>query len=392
MPNKNKKRYWGLLVFAILWNFVQLVLVDIASPGEPAGYGAVSVMWLLVIFYAIKGDASAIKSVSNWAIGIHCFVGVAIFFFLSGDPYYIGRGEELFFGLLIAFGIATVIWVLVGVWANGKMTEGAIERGNSTDLGAGNKSPSKSVDAEIDANSRREERRVLDKANANINARNVDFDKEGVQEILSTSKPKVSQPNRDITLDFPRARIAIEYRADIRKDWEKISALGEKYAQSYLSRLDLAPDQCADKLYSEIIEEFDSDHYPFDNITLNLLFADLGRYGPEAQRKFKEIYEVLGATFDAQAVCEKISNEYQQHTGTELGGSAVKDLPPGVYMTREKHSFRIYNDGSVALLQRFGKRHHEYWLSKDAFWSDLGGSISLTDIRPYFTYSPGGDG
>jgi branched-chain amino acid transport system permease protein len=111
-----KKRYWGLAVFAVIWVFA--VIIMNAADGRH-GVGFVTVLWLIVAYYAIKGNIKAIISTAKVAIAIQVVVGVGFTLWLAND-----RGAQNLLGdpiiFAISIGIPTLAWVVLFFWAKPK--------------------------------------------------------------------------------------------------------------------------------------------------------------------------------------------------------------------------------------------------------------------------------
>jgi hypothetical protein len=353
---KKKQRFWGLAGFGVLWVFLQILIADILSDGEYRA--SVSAFWMALIYLAVQGNAHAIVRTAQWAIGLHFFGGIVFYFILLQDPYYNLRQQELFADLLIALAPSIIVWMIVISWASSHVPESSAPQFGSSD--------------------------------ANLKRGSAD---EKNQEKSETSSSEVVNPQlrpESILLDYPRAKIAIEYRSDIKRDWEEdVRFLSEKYVEMYLRRLDEAPDQNAAELYDFIKDIREKDERPFSRMSANLVYADLARYGVDAQNEFREAHDVLGEAFDVNLAAERISAKYKKLPNDEALLAKVSKLKAGVYSTAEGHSFRIYGDGSVMLLEKHGRADRRRWLSRGSFCAELGNQLTFTDIAGPFLDRPG---
>lgn len=232
--------------------------------------------------------------------------------------FVLGAGSVLLITLspILIFGF--LLWFL---FLRRQSSEEASKHGNSTDLGVGTKSKSKNSGSEVD--------------------------------IEDNKGNSTYRRSSDILLDYPRARVAIEYREDIKEDWEKIRNQFENYMEIYLQNLDETPDMSREDLLNIVQELSDRDSHPFPESSNNNIFADLEIYGAQAQAEFREAYQILGSSFDAKVVAERISTKYSKSPNQKSLGEQVSNLTPGVYSTSEGHSFRVYKDGSVMMLGTF---------------------------------------
>jgi hypothetical protein len=109
-----KKRYWGLALSSIIWMFI-IVFLNAASGNT--GTSLPTVLWVLVAFYAIKGDMKSIKGVAKFVSILQLVVGSLFFIILSNDP-----SMRLYFGdpavFAIGIGVPTGAWIILYFWSN----------------------------------------------------------------------------------------------------------------------------------------------------------------------------------------------------------------------------------------------------------------------------------
>lgn len=119
-------RYWGVAILSVLWVLVMVLLN--AAGGSPAG-NANTALWLVVAYWAFRGNAQSIQTASRYILIIQITVGGAVFIFLLNDPdmhLYFGS-PELF---LPSIAIPTIAWSVLYWWASSKMAASNAEEGN----------------------------------------------------------------------------------------------------------------------------------------------------------------------------------------------------------------------------------------------------------------------
>ena len=106
-----------------------MVLSTSAQRGSAASL--VQILWLTVLFFAIKGNALGLLKVSKLAIVIQLTVGFGMLIWVANDPVAQSIfGDPLTFGLGI--GIPTAAWLWLYLWARQKVAaEGQLQNSSS---------------------------------------------------------------------------------------------------------------------------------------------------------------------------------------------------------------------------------------------------------------------
>lgn len=221
-----KKRYWGLAVFSIIWMFA-IVLLN-AAAGR-TGTSFTTVLWALVAFYAITGNVSAIASVAKWISILQIVVGTIFFFVLTSNAdmqLYFGTPAEFVLGI----GIPTFVWIALYFWANGKATSQLLEPSNKNTTEINYSSMTKNSQSE-----------AITKAN---------------EAPVIDSRPKFSPPSPDDTV---AAQILLKH---------------DKNVKSTIQGLDGLPTEIVEKVLIEIVK------HPSENLQTvrnRALLVALGR-------------------------------------------------------------------------------------------------------------------
>lgn len=158
----------------------------------------------------------------------------------------------------------------------------------------------------------------------------------------ATTEVPNSEP-RDEIEDYPRGAIAIRYRAEIASDWSRVRLMPSEYKRMYLEKLDDNPDIDAQELYGIVDECLKRDAAPFSDEQTNKMYALLTQYGSEAQKRFKEVHAVLGASFNAEQVALEIEKDFSTEKFLDA-------LEPHCYRTIGGVVFKKFANGGLKLL------------------------------------------
>lgn len=175
-----------------------------------------------------------------------------------------------------------------------------------------------------------------------------------------------------------RALIAVKYREDIKLHFSSIEQLGSRYTDMYLDLLEEAPDRNADELFSVVKSAHKNNTCPFNDDQLNTYYQKLEEFGADAQSKFREIHSVLGLTFDGKLVFDNLAVEFAKHKISR----PPKELTPGLYAGSGKIVFRIYENQSVLLIEKNGRKSYRTFPTLQEFWAVNGEEIGeVSKIR-----------
>lgn len=159
----------------------------------------------------------------------------------------------------------------------------------------------------------------------------------------SANSKVTNEEQRDEIEDYPRAAIAIKYRAEIAPDWLKIRSLPSEIRRMYLEKLDDNPDIDARELYAMVDERLKQVAAPFADDQTNKMYASLAQYGSEAQKRFRDIHDVLGVSFNAEQVANEISKDYSVE-------KFLEHINSGRYRTEKNLQFEKLPKGELILL------------------------------------------
>ena len=304
-----KRRYWGLAAFSVVWILVQMVL----SEGRPMG--GVSVMWMFVTYHAIRGHADTIRMLANAMIWMQIIVGGLTFLWLSTatDP-----SMQIYFGtpviFLISIGVPTLLWYFVFLYARGQVERPQAVSPPSKVIPA---APDRSTDARTppplptgddnapnaatgaEADSTRADQPSTPASNLHDTA--------GEGKAVSDQRPEEDEVNLS---DFPKAQMAIEYRREAEEAWSQAQHLPTAYMRRFLEALDEDPKCDALEALSSLEEEFKKEQRPFDDAAANDALEEVRTISPEAALEFKRVYETFGETVPLPELLRRIKAKY----------------------------------------------------------------------------------
>ena len=276
-----KRRYWGLAAFSVVWILVQMVL----SAGQPLG--AVGLVWMFVTYHAIRGHADTIRMLAKAMIWIQIIVGGLTFLWLSTatDP-----SMQIYFGtpviFLISIGVPTLLWYFVFLYARGQVERPqAVTPPNEVIPAA----PDRSTDARTPP--------PLPTGDDNADEGKVFSDQLTDEDEFNIG-------------DFPKAQMAIEYRREAEEAWSQAQHLPTAYMRRFLEALDEDPKCDALEALSSLEEEFKKEQRPFDDAAANDALEEVRTISPEAGLEFKNVYETFGDTIPLSELFQRIEAHY----------------------------------------------------------------------------------
>ena len=110
--------------------------------------------------------------------------------------------------------------------------------------------------------------------------------------------------------DFEDAKLAIEYRPEIKSLSQKIKNLPKKFQTRFYELLSEQPKIDADKLETLIRSEYEKWLNPYDSNELNNALNEIRSLGPEAEHDFREVIEKLDTSVNTQKVVSIIKEKY----------------------------------------------------------------------------------
>lgn len=331
MDKVKKTRYWGLSLASVSLAFV-LIIFNIMA-GVPSASLPVVVL-LLVSAYAAFGKIESIISVTKVMMIITAFVGTIIFAFLVNDT-----SGQSFLGSPAEFGIWAVVMFLVWLsffyWA------------------ASRRDPAQPRDAST--------RTVAS----------------GLGERTYTTCVLEEVPGPEVSLgasnEYKKAQTALEYRNDLAEAQSFAASKGESCRLEFLRLLNENPQIDSGKLLNDLTTFVEKKSKPFEVGAWNEYYKKLEIHGLAAQEKFKEIASILGNSFDAKAVYEKLAEEFPAKKFSFQ--DIYKGLPPGTYSVEGNTRFNVYDYGAVMMLMKNNQTCYESFDDSEQFYKKYEGLL-----------------
>lgn len=131
------------------------------------------------------------------------------------------------------------------------------------------------------------------------------------QETQGASDPK--SPDAGWKKKYQSAFLAIEYRPEVARAWEKISPLPAGFKEKFLSRLNENPKGDPEAISHAVSSEHDKEVNPFDDASMNEAYGEARKLGEEAATEFKLVVETLGNSLKSYDILKKIFDRYASY-------------------------------------------------------------------------------
>lgn len=300
-------RYWGVAILSVLWVLVMVLLN--AAGGSRAG-NANTALWLVVAYWAFRGNAQLIQTASRYFLIISLTVGGAVFIFLHNDPdthLYFGS-PELF---LLSIAIPTIAWGILYWWASSKIAASNAEERNKriTSLPDRHMSNEETRSDLINHNTNTEkfsESTII----GELKEKHPSLTSKAIAEkmVYPVESTSTTAPTRGI--DFPKALKVIEYSEEASKAWEQVKSLPEECPVKFLDALEKNPAQDVELLVLKIIEARRVELRPYDDDLANDAVEQARTISKEATAEFHEVYQLLQNKISPDEILKKLEAKY----------------------------------------------------------------------------------
>ncbi|MFL2801179.1 MAG: hypothetical protein ACJ0DD_00230 [Paracoccaceae bacterium] len=118
---------------------------------------------------------------------------------------------------------------------------------------------------------------------------------------------------KDLLLDYPNAKIAIEYRQDANEGWGEIQKMPLELSVEYLKSLENDAKQDISSLIENINKKYYLSISPFDDEKLAKAYSELHIINHEASSEFEKAINTLGDSVPLEQIVEKIKSNFQNN-------------------------------------------------------------------------------
>ncbi len=127
---------------------------------------------------------------------------------------------------------------------------------------------------------------------------------------IDPSEPKY--PKADWRKHYEAAFIAIEYRPEVAKAWQRISKVSDNLKEMFLSRLNENPKADVSTIIDPVFAEIERERNPFDDPAMNIAYSKAQKISEEAGREFRRVAERLGDTVDPDDLLSGVRSKFQR--------------------------------------------------------------------------------